>query len=143
MTPCLVLLSLVAPTTAAADTWFESYHKAEEALESESWSEAIRHLNNALEQKQDSSAQVRTYGMRFISYFPFLKLGVAYYRLGQADAALQAFETEERQGEIERSEKDYAELQTYRGLILENKAEAEARRRRRAQQVVTENLEAA
>ena len=139
---CVVLVFLFA-RSASAETWFEAYHKAEEALTDEHWSEAIRHLNNALEQKPDSSMQVRTYGMRFISYFPFLKLGVAYYHLGQADAALQAFETEERQGEILGSEKDYAELQKYRGLIQEANTAAESERERRAQQVVAENLKAA
>ena len=34
--------------------------------------------------------------MKVTSYFPYFKLGIAYYQLGQWDAALQAFETEVR-----------------------------------------------
>ena len=139
---CLALV-LLSTRAASAETWFEAYHQAEEALADERWSEAIRHLNTALEQKPDSSLKVRTYGMRFISYFPFLKLGVAYYHLGQADAAMQAFETEERQREIQGSERDYAELQEYRGLIREAHTAADLKRERRAEEVVTENLKAA
>ena len=139
---CLALV-LLSTRAASAETWFEAYHQAEEALADERWSEAIRHLNTALEQKPDSSLKVRTYGMRFISYFPFLKLGVAYYHLGQADAAMQAFETEERQREIQGSERDYAELQEYRGLIREAHTAADLERERRAEEVVTENLKAA
>lgn len=143
----LCALSLALPLfvvrPAAAETWFESYHKAEEALANENWSEAIRHLNSALKEKPDSSARIRTYGMRFISYFPYLNLGIAYQRLGQTDAALQAFETEERQGEIERSQKDYALLQEYRDSIRRAKAETEAEKVRLAQRVVSENLQKA
>ena len=32
----------------SAQTWFESYHEAEEALADENWTEAIGHLNDAL-----------------------------------------------------------------------------------------------
>ncbi len=135
------LLLFVPPV--AAQTWYESYHEAEEALENQSFSEAIRYLNDALEQRLESSARVRTYGMRFISYFPFLKLGIAYQHLGQADAALQAFETEERQGEIQRSEEGYAELRTYRDTILRTRTRAEVERGRRTQRIVAENMEAA
>lgn len=133
-------LLLVWAPRVSAQTWFESYHLAEQALEDENWSEAIRHLNDAVQQRPDSSARARTYGMRFIAYFPFLKLGVAYERLGQADAALQAFETEERQGQIQSSAQDYAELQSERDAILQAKAEVEDLRRRRAQEVVANNL---
>ena len=51
-----------------------------------------------------------------ISYFPYFKLGVAYYELGQWDAALQAFETEERLGAISRSGEELSELRRYREL---------------------------
>ena len=64
----LVLLVLVA-RPAVADTWYESYHKAEEALAKERWGDAVRHLNAALEARPDSSAQERTYGLRFVDYF--------------------------------------------------------------------------
>ena len=133
-------LLLACAPRVSAQTWFESYHRAEQALEEENWSEAIRHLNDAVEQRPDSSAQARTYGMRFIRYFPFLRLGVAYEHLGQADAALQAFETEERQGEIQSSAKDYAELQTHRDTILRAKAEAQDARRLRVEEVVAKHL---
>lgn len=141
---CLVAtgaLLLVVP--ASAETWYESYHKAEVALENESWGEALHHLNLALEQKPNSSANIRTYGMRFIQYFPFLKLGVAYYHLGQVEAALQAFDTEERLGEIGQSGDDLAVLHAYRNRIQREQTGMEAERERRARDVVSESLVAA
>ncbi len=139
--PCLALmLALLLVPPAEADTWYESYHKAEEALGRKSWSAAVQHLNAALEQQPSSSANIRTYGMRVIEYYPYLKLGIAYYHLGQADAALQAFETEERQAEIGKSSAGFALLRSYRDRIQRSQAEEGADRQRRVQSVLAENL---
>lgn len=139
--PCLALaLALLIAPPAKADTWYESYQKAEEALAKQRWSETVRHLNAALEQQPTSSANVRTYGMRFIQYFPYLKLGIAYDHLGQGDAALQAFETEERQGAIQQSAAGSALLRTYRERIQRQQTEQEAERQRRAQAVLPDSL---
>ena len=94
-----LLLSAAVP--AAADLWYQHYQKAREALERQQWETAIEELNQAIERRGDSGARVRTYGMRTTDYFPYLDLGLAYLELGQPEAALRAFETEERLGAIE------------------------------------------
>ena len=104
-----VSLILVSPP-AIADSWYEHYFKAEQALDSEEWIVAVEEINGALEQKGDSGARVRSYGMNVVAYFPYLKLGIAYYELDQFDAALQAFETELRLGAISQSDDASAEL---------------------------------
>ena len=61
------------------------------------------------------------------AYFPYLKLGIAFYHLGHFDAALRAFQTEEQLGAIQASEADLAELERYRGLtVAAQAASAEA-----------------
>ncbi len=139
----LAALFLLSASPAIGATWYESYEKAEEALREEKWGEAVAHLNGALEQKPNSSANARTYGMRFIQYFPYLRLGVAYFHLGQADAALQAFETEERQKEIEKSAEGRAELADFRGRIENRRNEETTARQQRTPQVIAESLAAA
>jgi len=111
-------LFLLAAPVAVADYWYEHYARAESAIEAEDWSTAVQELNEALERKGDSGARVRSYGMRVTPYFPYLKLGIAYHHLGQFDAALQAFQTEEQLGAIQESDEDLAELERYRGLSL-------------------------
>jgi tetratricopeptide (TPR) repeat protein len=127
-----VLLAVVAAAPpASADRWYEHYARAEEALKAERWSKAIKELNDAIERKGDSGARERSYGMKVMAYFPYLKLGIAYFHLGQYDAALQAFQTEERLGAIQGSESELAELNENRRLALAAKdraAEAEAER---------------
>ena len=73
-----------------------------------------RELNQALERRGDSGTRVRTYGMRVIDYFPYLKLGIAYYLAGEPEAALRAFETAERLGAVKASERASSELELYR-----------------------------
>ena len=102
---------------ARADLWYEHYGRAEKALASEDWTLAVQELNEALAKRADSGERVRTYGMRVTSYFPYLKLGIAYYHLGQLDAALQAFETEARLGAVARSTSGSSELEHYKGLV--------------------------
>lgn len=139
----ILVFAFLLAALAGAETWFESYEKAEQALSEEKWSEAVRHLNRALEQRSSSGANARTYGMRFIDYFPYLKLGVAYFHLGQPDAALQAFETEEGQAEIGRSAAALAVLTDYRSRIVGLAARAETERSARAPEIVRESLQAA
>ena len=109
-----LLLALLVATSASAARWYEHYARAETALAEGRWRDAVTELNDALERRGDSGARVRSYGMKVVAYFPYLKLGIAYVELGQYDAALQAFETEERLGEIRDSPGDRAELERYR-----------------------------
>jgi tetratricopeptide (TPR) repeat protein len=133
-----VLLGIAAP--ARADYWYEHYARAESALEAEEWSRAVQELQEALERKGDSGARVRSYGMKVIAYFPYLKLGIAYYHLGQVEAALQAFQTEQQLGAIQASESDLAELERYRRLALRAQQQAAQREADRIAQIVRESL---
>ncbi len=121
----VLVWTLVAATpTVWADYWYEHYARAETALQNGDWGAAVEELQQALERKGDSGARVRSYGMKVIAYFPYLKLGIAYYHLGQLDAALQAFQTEEQLGAIQASRSDLAELERYRRLALDARVEA-------------------
>ena len=140
----LVAVLIVAVIAAAppvwANYWYEHYARAETALENGNWERAIEELQQALERKGDSGARVRSYGMKVVAYFPYLKLGIAYYHLGQLDAALQAFQTEEQLGAIQGSASDLAELERYRRLALEGRAEAAEVEGQRIAQIVRESL---
>ena len=139
----LVCALLAATPPAWADYWYEHYARAETALENGNWSRAIEELQQALERKGDSGARVRSYGMKVVAYFPYLKLGIAYYHLGQLDAALQAFQTEEQLGAVQASASGLAELERYRRLTLEARAEAAAAEGERISQIVRESLRTA
>jgi tetratricopeptide (TPR) repeat protein len=125
---------------AAADPWYEHYANAQQALEKEEWAAAVRQLNAALEKKGDSGARARSYGMNVVEYFPYFRLGVAYYHLGQFDAALQAFETEARLGAITESDSANAELVEFRTRAGGAREAQAAERARRIRQIVSDSL---
>ncbi len=136
----LIVTVLVAAPPTWADYWYEHYDRAETALDNENWSRAVEELQQALERKGDSGARVRSYGMKVVAYFPYLKLGIAYYHLGQIEAALQAFQTEEQLGAIQGSASDFAELERYRRLALDARAAAAEAEGERIAQIVRESL---
>jgi len=133
-------LLVLIPNPAAADPWYEHYSNAERALDDQNWTQAVAEINEALARKGDSGVRVRSYGMNVISYFPYFKLGVAYYHLGQYDAALQAFETEARLGAITQSDIESANLQRYQALANESRATAVAEESLRIRQIVERSL---
>jgi tetratricopeptide (TPR) repeat protein len=137
----LLLVAVVAASPAAeADLWYQHYQRAEKALEEADWSGAIEQLNQAIERRGDSGVRVRTYGMKTTNYFPYLKLGIAYYELGQLNAALQAFDTEERLGAIGDSQADFTELEHFRSLVGSARQEAAAEEQKRIRQILEQSL---
>ena len=134
-------LLIVAP--AAADPWYEHYANAEQALENQDWALAVQEINEALKRKGDSGARVRSYGMNVTSYFPYLRLGIAYYHLGQLDAASQAFDTEVRLGAIEQSESARQDLIRYQSLVEDGQAQAAVADQARIRQIVGQSLDEA
>ncbi|MGD9252920.1 MAG: tetratricopeptide repeat protein [Holophagae bacterium] len=143
-----IVLVLMVTLAAAAHTvwgayWYEHYDRAQTALKNGDWEVAVEELQQALERKGDSGARVRTYGMKVEAYFPYLKLGIAYYHLGQIDASLQAFQTEEQLGAIQASQTDFKELEDYRNLALEARQQAAEIEGQRIARIVDESLRAA
>jgi hypothetical protein len=92
--PALAILpaSATPPSThrtPASKPWWEEYDDAMRAVDRANWTAALQHLEEAVRRNSKSSARARTYGMRFIEYFPYYYLGLAHYKLatGRATAA--------------------------------------------------------
>ncbi len=134
----LVLVTFAAP--ALADRWYEHDARANQALAARDWRRAVAELNDAIQAKGDSGARERTYGMRVVAYFPYLKLGIAYFHLGELDAAREAFQTEERLGAIARSAEDLVELERYKRLIDEARTSASLGEEQRVAAIVSRAL---
>ncbi|MCU0292263.1 MAG: AAA family ATPase [Thermoanaerobaculaceae bacterium] len=138
-----LVLALAVSSPLLADLWYEHYARAEKALAAEDWAKAVEELNLAIQRKGDPGARERSYGMRVVAYFPYLKLGIAYARLGQHEAALQAFDTEERLGAIRESEDALAELKRVRELARAGQRRAADTAAGRVAAIVQQSLQEA
>ncbi|MCP3964701.1 MAG: AAA family ATPase [bacterium] len=136
----LLLLAVAYAPSALGDFWYKHWDEAKKALETQDWERAIEEIQEALERKGDSGVKVRTYGLNFTEYFPHLKLGIAYYELGELESALQAFETEEVLGAIADSEKALIELRDYRQRARRALAAVAEQEQQRIRQIVDDSL---
>lgn len=139
----ILVVGAVLSQLAFAAIWYESYGKAKKALDEKQWAEAVRLLNEAIALKSDSNARARTYGVNFDAYFPYLKLGVAYFNMGQFQAASQQLDKEEQLQEITKSAADYAQLKDIREKIKQALESQAAANRARIQGLVSASLEEA
>ena len=135
----LLLLLAISPA-AWGETWYESYHRAEVAIEEQDWSAALLALDSAIEAKPTPAARARTYGMRFVEYFPYLQLATVYFHLGQYDAAIDALETETGHGEITEAPRQRAALQALEERIDSARDRARRETENQRQRVLAESL---
>jgi hypothetical protein len=105
LTIIAVCVVVVHGTLFAAE-WYVSYEKGLDALRGQRWEEAVDLLSDAISEKPEPKANAKTYGLRFIDYFPYVYRGVAYYHLGNTAKAYQDLERENSFGEVFNGSKD-------------------------------------
>ena len=90
--PLLVIALWSITGNAVAAEWYVSYEKGKEAFGSQQWQEVVRLMTEAIGEKDEEKANAKTYGLRFMDYFPYLYRGIAYSRLGDQKRALADLE---------------------------------------------------
>ena len=88
----------------AEDEWYEYYHRAQRAIDRSDWDTAITELELAVTERSGYSRNARTYGVRFVRYFPYYYLGVAHFGAGDDEEARRYLDLEEQEGEIQRND---------------------------------------
>lgn len=143
--PCFFLIL----TPCSAQTKFYNYYDTGlEYVEKGDWERAIGELRSAISLEFEDTDMKRTYGTRFMKYFPHREMGIAYYNLGEFEAARKELELSLAYVESSRGE-EYLDLVSRKvppSLADETRkrAEDEAEERRRAsEQAEREREEAA
>ena len=88
----LLMLTLMTTFLQALEKFYQYYDKGEEYMLRGDWMRAIEEFKSAASLEFEDSKKMRTYGTRFIKYFPHREMGIAYYHLGELDKAKDELE---------------------------------------------------
>lgn len=105
----LALAAALLPVAARAD-YKEAYKRGLDAIQQKHWEDATRELRAAIAERPEAAGLMGA-GL-FRRYTPHYFLGVALSELGDCRAAVDAFDTAERQGKLTRD--DTTDLQKRR-----------------------------
>jgi tetratricopeptide (TPR) repeat protein len=112
------LTCAAVPAPVGAQTpWYVSYEKALSAQEQGDWKGSLTLLREAVAAKGTPKLKARTYGLRFVNYFPYFHIGEAYYHLKEKQKAVENFDLCLKYGEIQQSPEEYALLESLRGEL--------------------------
>ncbi len=67
--------------------WYDYYKRALSCMEGKCYHEAISDLKEAIKRRPGEKRWANTYGMHFMDYFPHRETGIAYYFMGDYEAA--------------------------------------------------------
>ncbi len=88
----LLMLTLTTSFLHGLEKFYQYYDKGEEYMLRGDWMRAIEEFKSAASLEFEDSKKMRTYGTRFIKYFPHREMGIAYYHLGELDKAKDELE---------------------------------------------------
>ena len=101
----IIFIFAVSPQVHAEE-WYVNYEKGVDAVRNQLWQNAVNLLNDAIEERSDEKANAKTYGLRFIDYFPYLYRGIAYYHLGKTDLSRNDLQKSSQSGEVREGSND-------------------------------------
>jgi len=88
----LLMLILATSFLHGLEKFYQYYDKGLEYMEKGDWLRAIEEFKSAASLEFEDAKKMRTYGTRFIKYFPHREMGIAYYQLGELDKAKEELE---------------------------------------------------
>jgi TolB-like protein len=84
---------LLVPDSGSAQTKFYNYYTdGLEYVEKKDWLRAIQEFRSAISYEFEDAGRKRTYGTRFIEYYPHREIGICHYFLGEAGDAKKELE---------------------------------------------------
>ena len=79
------------------------YARGESFADCDFWEEAAENFEGALKRRDKDEKGARTYGMRYLNYYPHRELGVCYYKLGRYEEAMMELELSLSQVETDKT----------------------------------------
>ena len=84
----IILITLMLPRIFAVDKFYVYYDDGLEYMKKGQWERAIAEFKSTISLEFEDARKKRTYGTRFIQYFPHRELGICYFNLQEFDDAM-------------------------------------------------------
>jgi TolB-like protein len=86
------LLVIASGAAAGQSKFYQYYSDGMDYVEKRDWLRAIQEFRSAISLEFEDAARKRTYGTRFIEYYPHREMGICHYFLGENQLALKELE---------------------------------------------------
>ena len=106
---CLFIFVLLSPLRSI-EKFYNYYDNGLEFMGKGDWLRAIEEFKSAASLEFEDKKKKRTYGTRFIKYFPHREIGIAYYNLGEFENAKKELELSLAYKKSKRAEEYLQEL---------------------------------
>lgn len=93
-----LIIMIFTASWALAAAFYDHYFEAQKAIEKKDWPKAIDRLKKAIVEDPVSAQRKKTYGMRFIEYYPYFELSRAYFQIGDSKNAFLSCEQAKKYG---------------------------------------------
>jgi TolB-like protein len=89
----VAFLVLLAAIPGPAQVKFYNYYRdGLEFMEKRDWQRAMQEFRSAISLEFEDAVRKRTYGTRFIEYYPHREMGICFYQLGEKESAKKELE---------------------------------------------------
>ena len=109
---------LIIPPINAIEKFYTYYDKGIKFMEKGEWERAIEELKSAISLEFEDAKRKRTYGTRFIKYYPHRDIGICYYNLGEFNDAMGELQLSYAYKK-EKKTKEYIDKLSYKGEQLD------------------------
>ena len=113
----LILAAALPAALFAQAPWYVAYERALGAQDEGDWKGSLTLLREAIALKETPKVKAKTYGLRFVNYFPYFHIGEAYYHLGEKQKAVENYDICLKYGEIRQAPEEFAALSAHRGEL--------------------------
>jgi TolB-like protein len=111
---------LIFSPTHAIEKFYTYYDKGIKFMEKGEWERAIEEFKSAISLGFEDAKRKRTYGTRFIKYYPHRDIGICFYNLGEFSEAMGELQLSYAYKK-EKKTKQYIDKLSYKGKQLDLK----------------------
>ncbi len=114
---CLVFSIFLPQRLTASEKFYNYYDKGQDFMKKNDWLRAIEEFKSSVSLEFEDKKKKRTYGTRFIEYFPHREMGICYYNLDEYSDAMGELQLSVAYKKSKRAN-SYIDRMTYDGRPL-------------------------